>query len=164
MLFGTRFPRRRLGRLRRLSGPAPWVLWRYRAVNGHANQARNWGAGCPRDEVPAEDSSAPFAASQGGHGTRYRRQPAAVQGPVLRTDFDVAVSSGDAKFGPWNTINDMSSSGVCLVRGTIAGTVMQVNEPTDGDRSVGVIRDEIVELGRKSRSCTRPDHPTRQRG
>lgn len=38
---------------------------------------------------------------------------------------------------------------------------MQVNELTVVDRAAGVISDEIVELGWKSRSRTRPDHSTR---
>lgn len=80
---------------------------------------------------------------------------------TVESDRCYVIDRGYAKFGLWNAINAKGSSYVCRVRDTIASTVVQVNELTDVDRAAGVISDEIVELGWKSRSRTRPDHPAR---
>jgi hypothetical protein len=80
---------------------------------------------------------------------------------TVESDRCYVIARGYAKFGLWNTINAKGSSYVCRVRDNLTVTVAQVNELTDLDRAVGVISDEIVELGWKSRSRTRPDHPTR---
>ena len=80
---------------------------------------------------------------------------------TVESDRCYVIDRGYAKFGLWNTINAKGSSYVCRVRDNLTVTVAQVNELTDVDRAVGVISDEIVELGSKSRSQTLPDHPTR---
>ena len=80
---------------------------------------------------------------------------------TVESDRCYVIDRGYAKFGLWNAINAKVSSYVCRLRDTIASTVVQVNELTVVDRAAGVISDEIVELGWKSRSRTRPDHPTR---
>ena len=80
---------------------------------------------------------------------------------TVESDRCYVIDRGYAKFGLWNTINSKGSSYVCRVRDKLTFTVAQVNGLTDADRAVGVISDEIVELGWKSRSQTLPDHPTR---
>ena len=80
---------------------------------------------------------------------------------TVESDRCYVIDRGYAKFGLWNTINAKGSSYVCRVRDKLTVTITQANELTDADRAVCVISDEIVELGWKSRSRTRPDHPTR---
>ncbi|MEI6240193.1 MAG: hypothetical protein WCR51_07375 [Planctomycetia bacterium] len=71
------------------------------------------------------------------------------------------VDRGYTKFGLWNVIHAKGSSYVCRVRDKIAATVTQANELTAADHAAGVISDEVVELGWKTRHRTRPDHPVR---
>jgi hypothetical protein len=80
---------------------------------------------------------------------------------TVEADRCYVVDRGYTKFGLWNVIHAKGSSYVCRVRDKIAATVTQANEFTATDHAAGVISDEIVELGWKSRHRTRPDHPVR---
>jgi hypothetical protein len=80
---------------------------------------------------------------------------------TVESDRCYVIDRGDATFGLWNVINAKGSSYVCRVRDKITATVTQVNELTDADRVAGVISDERVDLGWRTRYRTGPDHPTR---
>lgn len=80
---------------------------------------------------------------------------------TVESDRCYVIDRGYAKFGLWNVINAKGSSYVCRVRDKITATVTQVNELTDADRVAGVISDERVDLGWRTRYRTGPDHPTR---
>ena len=80
---------------------------------------------------------------------------------TIEADRCYVLDRGYAKFGLWNVVHSKGSSYVCRVRDKIAATVTQASELTEADHAAGVISDEIVELGWKSRHRTRPDHPVR---
>ena len=80
---------------------------------------------------------------------------------TIEADRCYVLDRGYAKFGLWNVVHSKGSSYVCRVRDKIAATVTQANELMEADHAAGVISDEIVELGWKSRHRTRPDHPIR---
>jgi len=83
----------------------------------------------------------------------------AVLEKTVEADRCYVIDRGYATFGLWNVINAVGSSYVCRVRDATA--VQHANELTEADRAAGVISDEIVTLGWKSRHRVQPDHPVR---
>lgn len=68
---------------------------------------------------------------------------------------------GYAKFGLFNKIVATKSSYVCRLRDNTVYEAVQQRELTDGDRAAGVLRDQVVLLGKTSKKSDRPDHPIR---
>jgi hypothetical protein len=80
---------------------------------------------------------------------------------TIEADRCSILDRGSIRYRLWNTIISAGSSSVCRSSDRTAATVMQVNELTEVDRAAGVIKDECVDLGWKSRHRIRPDHPVR---
>ena len=80
---------------------------------------------------------------------------------TIEADRCYILDRGYISYRLWNAINSAGSSYVCRSSDRTAATVMQVNELTEVDRAAGVVSDELVDLGWKSRHRIRPDHPVR---
>ena len=90
--------------------------------------------------------------------TKGEADERAVLERTVEADRCYVIDRGYAKFGLWNVIHAKGSSYVCRVRDQIAATVTQTNELTPADHAAGVISDEIVELGWRTRHRTRPNN------
>ena len=90
--------------------------------------------------------------------TKGEADERAVLERTVEADRCYVIDRGYAKFGLWNVIHAKGSSYVCRVRDQIAATVTQTNGLTPADHAAGVISDEIVELGWRTRHRTRPNN------
>jgi IS4 transposase len=79
----------------------------------------------------------------------------------IEPDRCYVIDRGYAKFTLWNAIHQVGSSYVCRVRDNSAYEVEQTNLLSAEDVAAGVLRDEVVILGKSSKEEARPDHPLR---
>lgn len=80
---------------------------------------------------------------------------------TVEADRLYLMDRGYAKFTLWNTIVAAESSYVCRVRDNSTFEVLESRELTPDALSEGVLSDEIVQLGTRSGSKSKPDHTVR---
>lgn len=85
----------------------------------------------------------------------------AVMKKVVESDRLYVMDRGYAKFTLFNNIVDANSSYACRLRDNTVYEVIENRELTDGDRSVDVMSDQIVLLGKTSKKSDQPDHTIR---
>lgn len=85
----------------------------------------------------------------------------AVMDREVEADRLYIMDRGYAKFGLFNRIVATKSSYVCRLRDNTVYEAVEQRELTDGDRAAGVLRDQVVLLGKTSKKSDRPDHPIR---
>jgi len=80
---------------------------------------------------------------------------------TIEADRCYILDRGYISYRLWNAINAVGSSYVCRSSDRTLATITHINDLTEVDRAAGVISDEIIDLGWKSRHRIRPDHPVR---
>ncbi len=71
------------------------------------------------------------------------------------------IDRGYAKFLLWNQISAIGSSYVNRIRDNSAWETVESRELTEADLEEGVLSDQIVTMGKSSKSGVSPDHPIR---
>jgi hypothetical protein len=85
----------------------------------------------------------------------------AVMQRSIEKDRLYVMDRGYAKFALFNAIVTANSSYVCRLRDNTVCEIIEQRELTDGDRSAGVISDQIVSLGGSSSNSAGTDHKVR---
>ena len=85
----------------------------------------------------------------------------AVMERTIEADRTYVMDRGYAKFALFNRIVAAGSSYVCRLRDNSVYDVLESRALTDADRSLNVLSDQTVVLGRTSKGEARPDHPMR---
>lgn len=85
----------------------------------------------------------------------------AVLQKTLEPDRCYLIDRGYAKFLLWNEIVAMGSSYVNRVRDNSAYEIVESRLLTDADKEEGVLSDQVVRMGKSSKSGVGPDHPVR---
>lgn len=85
----------------------------------------------------------------------------AVMERSIEADKLYAMDRGYAKFALFNAIVRQGSSYLCRLRDNSAYDVIEDRPISESDRAAGVLSDQIVQLGKSSKSTNRPDHPVR---
>lgn len=80
---------------------------------------------------------------------------------TLEADRLYAMDRGYAKFSLFNRIVAAKSSYVCRLRDNSAYDVVEDRELTDADQAAGVLSDQVISIGKASKSRQRPDHKVR---
>lgn len=80
---------------------------------------------------------------------------------VIEEDRLYVMDRGYAKFTLFNAIVASNSSYVCRLRDNTVYETLQARELSEGDRSAGVISDQVVLMGQTSKKGDRPDHKIR---
>lgn len=79
----------------------------------------------------------------------------------VEPDRCYVIDRGYAKFTLWNQIHAVGSSYVCRVRDNSAYDTLETRALTETDAAAGVLSDQLVLLGKTSKSAARPDHTVR---
>lgn len=85
----------------------------------------------------------------------------AVLDRTVEGDRTYVMDRGYAKFALFNRIVGAGSSYVCRLRDNSVYKVLESRPPTDADRALNVVSDEVVKLGLTSKEEARPDHAMR---
>lgn len=85
----------------------------------------------------------------------------AVMERSIEADKIYAMDRGYAKFKLFNAINRQGSSYLCRLRDNSVYDVIEDRPLGETDRAAGVLSDQIVQLGKTSKSADRPDHKIR---
>ena len=85
----------------------------------------------------------------------------AVMEKTIDGDHLYVMDRGYAKFALFNQIVKANSSYVCRLRDNSVYEVSEDRELTEADREVGILSDQIVQLGVNSKNSARPDHKIR---
>lgn len=80
---------------------------------------------------------------------------------TVEADRTYVMDRGYAKFALFNQIVAAQSSYVCRLRDNSVYEIVEERVLSDADLAVNVLSDQIVKIGKDSKSAARPDHPIR---